>query len=1705
MLRAGFLIPLLLILFLPSPVQAASNATTTGSITLIPTVECIGVTLNYTGDDNHNNSVVLQFRESGGSWITAPPMWADRSNHQYRGSIFWLSADTTYEVNATFSDGDTVSGTNPRTGTVTTHDDSPAIGTNHTYYVATTGNDNTGSGTIGSPWKTIQKAANSVVSGDTVYVRAGTYSEMVTISTSGTASNYITFMPYSGETAIINGSSRAWGFVVDGASYVRIRGFQIQDTAGSSEDAGAITFNDANFCIAEYNTTLNVGRNGDGAGAGAIRLNYATNCIVQYNTLTQNVAAAGDIDGVVLRYAGVGNVVRYNTISSSSDYWRDCIGNYPEDYDYSDYDRELDIYENILSGAGDDGIQTDGAGINLRVWSNTITPPFLCGISMCGIKTGPAYFFRNVVVIGSSANAAIKTGDEGDQSGPKYIYQNTFYATGSGADGIQDTDWDMGNFIFKNNIVYASRYVYEITSGTTTGFDMDYNNIYTSDGSRFTKWQNSTSGTTTFAGHKSVTGMDANSISVADNKFVNASGRDFTLQSNSPCIDKGTVLVGFNDITSPWPYSGSLPDLGAYEYGSGPANNPPVAANDTYSTNEDTALNVSAPGVLSNDTDADGNPLTAVLVATVSHGSLTLNSNGSFTYTPTANYNGTDTFTYRANDGTTNSNTATVTITINPVNDAPVAVNDAYTTTVNTALNVASPGVLSNDTDVDGNPLTAVLVATVSHGSLTLNSNGSFTYTPTSGYTGTDTFTYRANDGTVNSSTATVTITINTGNTPPVAVNDTYTTNQDTALNMSAPGVLSNDTDADGNPLTAVLVATVSHGSLTLNSNGSFTYTPTSGYTGTDTFTYRANDGTANSNTATVTITISGGNTPPVAVNDTYTTNEDTALNVSAPGVLSNDTDADGNPLTAALVATVSHGSVILNSNGSFSYTPAANYNGTDTFTYRANDGTANSNTATVTITINAVNDAPVAVADSYTTAEDTVLNVAAPGVLSNDTDVEGSTLTATRRSNPSHGTVTLNSDGSFTYTPTANYNGTDSFNYRARDGQANSNTVTVTITITAVNDAPVAVNDAYTTAVNTALNVAFPGVLSNDTDIDGNPLTAVLVATVSHGSLTLNSNGSFIFTPTSGYAGTDTFTYRANDGTANSNTATVTITINSVNNAPVAVNDAYTTPEDTVLNVTAPGVLNNDTDADGDPLTAVKISDPANGTVTLNGNGSFSYTPAANYNGTDTFSYQANDGQANSNVAIITITITPVNDAPVLNPIGDKTIQEGQTLSFDVSAIDPDNDSMTYSAENVPVGASFNVNTQDFSWPDASPVGTYTGVRFNVTDGHLTTSEDISITVEGTPENPPSGAGSGGGGGGSGTSGGSSASGITSLRYSQTSDGTMVEDVTAGDLEMKVMLIITRGTIVRNKNGQTVTSINIKPETIIRAASAGSQIIGQSYEIEPGGTTFDASATLVFRYFESSLPADVPATNLYIVLWDPDTMSWQDIGGEVDTTARTVSVPITHLSVYALAAHTRPADLLVSPLSVTPGTVNLGDSVVISTEISNQGDLTGTGEVCLKLDGVTIQTNGITLSGGDSEKKTFTILADACGEHCVSIGSMLAYFMVSEPPAPANFTLSGLDIDPLPADAGETVNINVSVQNTGDLSGQFTVTLMVDDTAVDNKVISLDGGSSETVSFSFVSDTAGMHTVNIGNLAAELEVVSLAQPAVVSNGYRPS
>ncbi len=381
-----------------------------------------------------------------------------------------------------------------------------------------------------------------------------------------------------------------------------------------------------------------------------------------------------------------------------------------------------------------------------------------------------------------------------------------------------------------------------------------------------------------------------------------------------------------------------------------------------------------------------------------------------------------------------------------------------------------------------------------------------------------------------------------------------------------------------------------------------------------------------------------GGNNAPVASDVAVSTSEDTSVNVSLSA-----TDADSDPLTYAVIAGPSNGSLGAVSGNQVTYTPDGAFTGSDTFTYRANDGGANSNTATVTITVNAGgggNNEPNANGDTYSTDEDTPLTELAPGVLGNDSDAQNDPLTAIVETTPDNGTLALAANGSFVYIPDSNYSGADTFTYVANDGKVDSAPATVTITVNAVNDPPVAQSFSVGTGLGVALDIDLLA-----TDAENDALTFSILAPPLTGSLSAVSGNSVTYTPNPGFSGSDNFVYKANDGSDDSNNATVTITVTG-NRGPAIEDDTYSVDEDNLLGVPAPGVLGNDTDPDGDPLTVTLVADVQNGTLVLSPDGSFLYDPIQDYFGQDTFAYQATDGSLTSPTAFVTITVNPTGSA---------------------------------------------------------------------------------------------------------------------------------------------------------------------------------------------------------------------------------------------------------------------------------------------------------------------------------------------------------------------------------------------------------------------------------------------------------------------------
>ncbi len=700
----------------------------------------------------------------------------------------------------------------------------------------------------------------------------------------------------------------------------------------------------------------------------------------------------------------------------------------------------------------------------------------------------------------------------------------------------------------------------------------------------------------------------------------------------------------------------------------GSGNSGPHAANDSYTTAEDTTLTTG--NVLTNDIDAEGDTLSVASFTQPDHGTVTSNGDGTFEYTPDENYNGSDSFTYTTSDGNGGTSTATVNLNVTAVNDAAVTVDDSFTTAEDTQL--ITGNVLANDSDIEGDAIGIHHYSQPSHGSVSLNNDGTFTYKPVDNYNGADSFTYTITDANGNLTTGTVTIDITPVDDAPDADGENFSTIED--IPITTTNVLANDSHADGDSFEIQSFTQPANGTAVSNGDGTFTYTPNNNYNGSDSFTYTIVDEDGLTDTATINISISAVNDAVDVVDDVFTLDEDSTIRTSS--VLANDVDAEGHTIAMLEYTQPEHGSISYNNDGTFSYTPDPDYNGTDSITYTVGDGHGTESTATVTFNVTPVNDIPDANSDWLTLQEDTTAT--SQNVLTNDTDIDGDTLTIHSYTEPLHGTVTYNNDGTFTYTPDENYNGSDKIEYTIVDAEGVQDTATLYFTVNAVNDDPDAFDDSFTTDEDTPITTG--NLLANDNDLEGDTIAIDGYSQPTHGSLTYNNNGTFTYTPDDNYHGNDSFNYTIRDGNGGFDTASVSLTVNSINDSVIAADEAFTTAEDTPITTT--NVFANDSDVEGDSLSIDSFTQPTHGAVVSHGDGTFTYTPDANYFGSDSFTYTVSDGNGGFDTATINLNVESVNDGPeavydsfttdedtaitTSNVLDNDTDLEGDTISVD-------------------------------------------------------------------------------------------------------------------------------------------------------------------------------------------------------------------------------------------------------------------------------------------------------------------------------------------------------------------------------------------------------------------------------------------------------
>ena len=753
----------------------------------------------------------------------------------------------------------------------------------------------------------------------------------------------------------------------------------------------------------------------------------------------------------------------------------------------------------------------------------------------------------------------------------------------------------------------------------------------------------------------------------------------------------------------------------------------PRPANDTVTTNEDAPVTFD-PRV--NDTDPNGGQLTVTRIVTQpTHGTASVAT--TITYLPDPTYSGPDSLVYEVCDASNRCATATVNITVVPVNDAPDGRDDVVETPEDTGVLVV---VLANDSDSDSATLDVRRITSPpTHGTAELQADDSVLYTPAANFTGSDALTYEVCDSQGQCDEAVVLVTVTPVNDPPRAGDDQTTTRTATAVNLP---VLANDSDVDGDVLTvARLVSQPSSGTVKIENDGTLTYTPAGSTNGLVSFNYEVCD-LELCDIATVKITVGSNNTPPTIVNDLATTPSDTPTTIA---VLANDSDADGDNLTVQQLGQPSSGRALLNLDGSVAYTPGPGFAGDATFTYTACDNNGACATAVVTVAVLAgANRPPIATDDVVSTRTNTPVNL---DPTSNDVDADGDPLAVEDIvGQPQHGVAVLESDGSVTYTPTAGFVGTDTFEVSVADGFGGFDQSTVTVFVTTdANQAPLALDDDYDVPTDGPTELA---VLANDSDPNGDDLVIVDVVQGQQGVVSIiveNGETRLVYTPDSDATGTDSFTYTVSDGRGGSDEATVTVTFPVGNNRPVAVGDNVVTPEDTGVLIV---VLTNDSDPDGGTLTVTSIEiAPRHGTANLDPGGGILYWPAADYVGPDVFTYRVCDGQGACDTAVVSIQVTPVNDAPRANDDA-HAVPAGTTTNLDVTLndSDPELDDLTLTTTLVvaPLNGKATVNSDGtIAYVPTATTGSDT-FSYEVCDtSGLCDVATVTVTIGGNNRNP--------------------------------------------------------------------------------------------------------------------------------------------------------------------------------------------------------------------------------------------------------------------------------------------------------------------------------------------------------------------------------
>lgn len=689
-------------------------------------------------------------------------------------------------------------------------------------------------------------------------------------------------------------------------------------------------------------------------------------------------------------------------------------------------------------------------------------------------------------------------------------------------------------------------------------------------------------------------------------------------------------------------------------------NGPPTAINDTIVIVEDTPDVLIA--VQDNDTDPEGDGLMTSIITSATNGLDNTLSNDTIQYIPNMDFNGLDTIVYQVCDGFSNCDTATLFITVTPINDPPVTQEDTLYILEDAAISILD--VLLNDSDPDaGDTLTISTPTSLGLGTALIVMDTSISYIPFPDSNGVDFVVYQVCDTSNACDVGILRIFITSVNDAPVANKDSIVINED-SMNVSV-AILSNDMEPDGDAILIDSVYAPTSGGTAVVTNDTILYNPPANFSGLDSIQYTICD-TALCDTTYLIINVLPINEAPVAVKDSVTIPEDTSTIKIA--LLANDYDVDGDIIVIdSLYASIGLGIL---SNDTLCYSPSANFNGLDSIKYIITDGTFKDSTFII-INVLPINDAPIAVNDTITIPED--INPAIIAVQANDSDPDGNLFGTTIITGPSNGNAVV-AGGNVNYSPAMSFNGMDTITYSICDTEVPSlcDTATIFITIIGINDAPIAQNDTVCIVEDTAAILI--AVEMNDTDVDGDPLTISIMTGATQSLIDSVRNDTIVYQPALNFNGLDSVQYQLSDGTL-TDQAWVYIKIDPKNDAPVAVVDSITIPEDTTNVLIAVTINDNDVDL-GDSLIATIVTGPTStGIATIINDTTIVYSPPANFNGIDTIVYQVCDTSAVCDIEQVIITVQSVSDRPIAVDDAYTVPEDTTNVVIDVQLNDMDGD----------------------------------------------------------------------------------------------------------------------------------------------------------------------------------------------------------------------------------------------------------------------------------------------------------------------------------------------------------------------------------------------------------------------------------------------